>query len=70
MIFGKWDVLVQLGGDDFQDVAEAVFSDLPRFDAILDSDTLVHRRPALTTASISGALPPSTRARRPLGGPR
>ena len=40
MIFGKWDVLVQLGGDDFQEVAEAVFSDLPRFDAILDSDTL------------------------------
>ena len=39
MIFGKWDVLVQLGGDDFQDVAEAVFSDLPRFDAIL-ADTL------------------------------
>jgi hypothetical protein len=40
VIFGKWDVLVQLGGDDFQVVAEAVFSDLPRFDAILDSDTL------------------------------
>src|SRR6187200_2736022 len=40
VIFGKWDVLVQLGGEDFTTVANAVFEDLPRFDAILHSDTL------------------------------
>jgi len=40
VVFGKYDVLVQLGGDDFDTVADAVYNDLPRFDDILDSDTL------------------------------
>lgn len=40
VIFGEWDVLLQLGGDDFNTVASAVYHDLQGIDGILDSDTL------------------------------
>ena len=40
VVTGEWDVLVQLNGDDFETVKNAVLNDLTRIPGILDSDTL------------------------------
>jgi hypothetical protein len=40
VVTGEWDVLVQLNGDDFDTVRNAVLYDLPQVPGILESDTL------------------------------
>ena len=40
VVTGEWDVLVQLNGEDFDTVRNAVLNDLPRVPGILESDTL------------------------------
>jgi DNA-binding Lrp family transcriptional regulator len=40
VVTGDWDVLVQLNGDDFETVRNAVLYDLPQVPGILESDTL------------------------------
>ena len=40
VVTGEWDVLVQLGADDFDTVRDSVLYDLTQIPGILDSDTL------------------------------